>query len=75
MGRATCTLALGRILPQDVSCSAGDLSELNILTFPSLPYRITFLLNTETPLTITFPELGAQNMSKDTSKKNVISTE
>ena len=75
MGWATCTLALGSTLLQDASKVSQMLSELKDFTFPSPPYRMTFLLKMETPLTTTEAETGAENMSRLTSKKNVISTE
>ena len=56
MGWATCTVAFGSTLQPVLSISSSEPSEVNIFTFPSLPYKITFLLKMEIPCTATGPE-------------------
>ena len=62
MGSTASTTAMG-VLDRCIIWGSGSparISEEKILAFPSLPNRMTFLLKTDTPLTITGPPLGRE---------------
>lgn len=56
IGSTTCTRAFGRV-PKQVQPAATALVEvpslLKVLVLPWLPYKITFFVNTDVPVTVT----------------------